>query len=224
MKKVIISISIIIMLLIMVIGIPFINLACKTNEIYNDFSSIYDNDKYEDAVMIENIDVVDQQVSCGYAVMEMFAKYIGSDLTEQSLFDEYGKVVTSTGKSFEKEMNKQFSNYHTTMYKYLRNTELIDKVYTSLSEGMPVPIEWAAKLDDEWTLHYSLVVGMDVKKDKVTILNPYNYVESITIEEFLMRTSFKAFDKMPALYSFGFAFGAFDKNTVFIVEPIIRDK
>ncbi len=39
-------------------------------------------------------------------------------------------------------MNKQFPEYTTTMHKYLSNTELIDKVYNSLSRGIPVPFEW----------------------------------------------------------------------------------
>ena len=49
-------------------------------------------------------------------------------------------------------MNKQFPEYTTTMYKYLTNTELIDKIYCSLSNGKPVPFEWAAQYEEEWTL------------------------------------------------------------------------
>ena len=41
-------------------------------------------------------------------------------------------------------MNTQFPEYTTTMHKYLSNTELIDKVYNSLSRGIPVPFEWGS--------------------------------------------------------------------------------
>jgi len=191
----------------------------KTKNIMNDYSSIYTNEKYEQAYYIDNIDVFKQNVSCGYAVIEMFAKWNGNnEITEKSLFDKYGKVVTSTGESFEKEMNKQFPEYKTSMYRYIKNSELIDKVYESLSKGVPVPFEWAAKLDGQWTLHYSLIIGIDIKNDKISILNPYGYEENISIKEFLDRTSFKSFENMPLFFKLAFAFDIFDKNTIFIAE------
>ena len=52
-------------------------------------------------------------------------------------------------------MNRWFPEFTTEIRKYLKNTELIDLVYNQLSEGIPVPIEWAARYGDEWTLHYS---------------------------------------------------------------------
>ena len=217
-KKVLIGLGIIIALLVIVILIAFVNVNNKTRNIRNDYSTIYTDSKYQQSLLISNANYIKQDVSCGYAVIEMFAKWNGNNnLTEKTLYDEYGKVVTSTGKSFEKEMNKQFPEYETTMYKYLSNTELVDKVYTSLSNGIPVPFEWAAKLDGVWTLHYSLIVGMDIPNDIVTILNPYGYEEKITVKELLDRTSYEAYENMPIFLKFGFAFGIFEKNTIFIV-------
>ena len=115
-------------------------------------------------------------------------------------------------------MNKQFPNYKTTMYKYLKSTELIDKVYDSLSNGIPVPFEWAAKYKDEWTLHYSLIIGIDISNDKITIANPYGYIEEVTIKEFINRTSFGSYENMPIFLKLGFGLGIFEKNTIFIVE------
>ena len=115
-------------------------------------------------------------------------------------------------------MNKQFPEYTTTMYKYLTNTELIDKIYCSLSNGKPVPFEWAAQYEEEWTLHYSLVIGIDIPNDRITVANPYGYVEELTLNDFLERTSFEAYEEMPFYFKLGFAFGIFEKNTLFIVE------
>ena len=217
-KKILIIIGVIFALLLAVIVVANIILFFKTNKINNDYSSIYKDSKYNESILIDNIDFIKQDVSCGYAVIEMFAKWNNNDITEKTLYDKYGKVVTSTGSAFEEEMNKQFPDYKTTMYKYLTNTELIDKVYNSLNNGIPVPFEWAAKYENEWTLHYSLIVGMDIPNDKVTILNPYGYKEEISVEELLDRTSFKSYKNMPLFLKFGFAFGIFEKNTIFIVE------
>ena len=210
---------IVVIVLLLVILSAFGLLKIKTNKILDDYFDIYKDEKYQQSYLIDDIDVIKQDVSCGYAVFELFARWNSNfDLTENSLYDEYGKVVTSTGKSFEKEMNKQFSDYTTTMYKYLKSSELIDKVYESLAKGVPVPFEWAAKYENTWTLHYSLIIGIDVASDKITISNPYGYLEEISIDEFISRTSFKAYEKMPVFLKFGFAFGIFEKNTIFIVE------
>ena len=213
--KYIIAILLVIVLLII---ISFVINNIKTNSIMDDYSSIYNNEKYSQSYYIDNIDVYEQKVSCGYAVIEMIAKWNNDDISEQSLFDKYGKVVTSTGKSFESEMNKLFPEYKTTMYKYLKNTELIDKVYNSLVNNIPVPFEWAAKYNDEWTLHYSLITGIDIKNDKIIINNPYGYKEEISIKEFLDRTSFNSYENMPLFFKLGFNFGLFEKNTIFIIE------
>ena len=218
-KKILIALLIIIAILLITILVAFIILKSKTNKISDDYSKIYTNEKYKEAILIDNVNVFEQDVSCGYAIIEMFAKWNdNSDITEQSLHDQHGKVVTSTGNAFEKEMNKQFPEYETTMYKYLKNTELIDKVYESLSNGIPVPVEWAAKYKDEWTLHYSLIIGMDIPNDKITIANPYGYIEEISLDEFINRTSFESYENMPIFLKLGFAFGIFEKNTIFIIE------
>ncbi|MDO4719378.1 MAG: C39 family peptidase [Peptostreptococcaceae bacterium] len=207
-------------ILIFIVGIAFTVLTVKTNRIKDDYSVAMDSEKYQTPVFVDGIEVINQDVSCGYAVIEMFSVWNGGKVTEEELYEKYGKVVTSTGKAFCDEFNRQFPEFQTTMYKYLTNSELIDKVYDCLADGVPVPFEWAAKHDDEWTLHYSLVVGMDIRNDRVVIANPYGYIETISLNEFVNRTSFNSFENMPLFYHFGFAFGIFEKNTVFIPKRV----
>ena len=192
-------------------------LQIRTNRMMDDYSSVYENEKYQTPVMIDGVNVIKQDVSCGYAVLEMFSSWSGHSVTEKSLYDQYGKVVTSTGNAFCREMNLQFPEYTTTICKYLKNTELIDAVYENLSNGIPVPFEWAALYGDDWTLHYSLIIGADIPADKITVANPYGYYEELTVAELLNRTSFEAYEKMPLFLSLGFAFGIFEKNTIFRV-------
>ena len=193
-------------------------LQIRTYTVLDDFSSVYENEKYQTPIMIDGVNVIRQDVSCGYAVIEMFSSWSGHSVTEKSLYDQYGKVVTSTGKAFCKEMNKQFPEYTTTMCRYLKNTELIDAIYENLSDGIPVPFEWASLYGNEWTLHYSLIIGADIPADRITVANPYGYYEELTVAELLNRTSFEAYEKMPLFLKLGFAFGIFEKNTVFRVQ------
>lgn len=190
----------------------------KTADILDDYSNVYTDEKYTEPLYIDNVELIKQDISCGYAVIEMFSNWAGGTITEESLFDEYGKVVTSTGKSFEKEMKKRFPEFKITMYPYLSNTEMIDKIYDTLKTGIPVPFEWAAKYNDIWTLHYSLITGIDVPNDKIAILNPYGYEEVLTLKELVDRTSFKAYETMPIYLKLAFAFGVFERNTIFVPE------
>ncbi len=217
-KRIIIVTVIVLAILAVIIAVSLIMLQTRSNEINTDFSGIYTNEKYTGPVYIDGVDVITQDVSCGYAVIEMFSSWCGKGITEESLYSEYGRVVTSTGQSFCDEMNKQFPEYKTSMHRYLKNTELIDLVYDSLSAGMPVPFEWAAQYEGEWTLHYSLIVGADIPGDKITVANPYGYVEELSVADFLSRTTYEAYNNMPLFLKLGFAFDIFEKNTVFIVN------
>ena len=217
-KRIIIITAAVLAVIIAVAAVSLILQRLRTNEINNDISGIFSDEKYSEPVYIDGIDVIKQDVSCGYAVIEMFSSWCGGGITEKTLYDQYGKVVTSTGQSFCDEMNKQFPQYRTTIHKYLKNTELIDLMYDSLSRGMPVPFEWAALYGKEWTLHYSLIIGADIPADRITVANPYGYIEELTVSDFLKRTTFEAYENMPLFLKFGFAFGIFEKNTIFTVS------
>ena len=218
MKKVIRIIIVLIALIFAVVAVLFIKLQIQTSRILTDYSTIYENEKYSTPVYVEGVEVITQDVSCGYACIEMFSAWNGGSLTEEDLYDEYGKVVPSTGDKFSEEMNKRFPEYTTTIHKYLENADLIDAAYDNLANGVPVPFEWAAKYGDVWTLHYSLLVGMDIPNNKIIVANPYGYVEDITVDEFLQRTSFEAYENMPFYFKLAFATGMFEKNTIFTVQ------
>lgn len=218
MKKVIHIILICIVFILLVLAGLLIKLKVQTVRILTDYSSIYKDNKYSEPVYVDGVDVITQDVSCGYACIEMFSHWNGGNFTEEDLYKEYGKVVTSTGDKFSEEMNNRFPEYTTTIHKYMTNSELIEAAYENLANEVPLPFEWAAKYGDEWTLHYSLLIGMDIPNDKVTVANPYGYIEEISIEEFLDRTSFEAFDNMPFYFKLAFAVGMFEKNTIFTVH------
>ena len=82
-------------------------------------------------------------------------------------------ISTSSSNGFLKEINASIPNKEFVMHSYLKNDELLKEIYNSLKNGNPVVIEWAAKYEEEWTLHFSVVSGLDIKNDKVTIYNPY---------------------------------------------------
>ena len=218
-KQLLVTASVVLAFIALIAG-SWVVLKVRTGEMLDDYSGVFSDEKYAEPVFVEGVDVIKQSYSCGYAAMEMFSSWSGDDVTEEELFEHYGRTVTATGDGFCNEMNKQFPEYKTTIHKYMKNSKLIDVAYDSLSAGYPVPIEWAAKNGEEWTLHYSLIVGMDIPGDKVTVANPYGYTEEISVDELIERTSFEAYEDMPWFLEMGFVVGMFEKNTIFTVEKV----
>ena len=206
--------------IVVVAVVALVRLSVRTKALQDDYSALLSDERYSNPVSVDGVEVITQDVSCGYAVIEMFSTWNGGNVTEESLYEEYGKVVTSTGKSFQDEMNKQFPEYETRIHKWQKNSELLSIIYDNLKEGVPVPFEWAALYGDEWTLHYSLVTAMDLRSDVIKVANPYGYYEELSVSDFLDRTSFEAYEDLPLFMRMAFAFGIFEKNTVFSVNNV----
>ena len=152
-----------------------------------------DDTNYSTRVEVEGLELVTQHVSCGYASIEMISSFYGNRVTEDELDARNGAVSTSSTGGFLEEINKCIHSKTFEEHTYLKNDELLKNIYDSLKNNNPVAIEWAAKYENEWTLHFSVVSGLDLSQDKVTVYNPYGYIENIGTEEFLSRTTFDAY-------------------------------
>ena len=200
--------------------------------INDNVNSMAHNVKYRKAAKISGVPVVSQKISCGYACIEMLSEYFGDEeaeiITEDILFEENGgRISTSTNGGFYNEIRKQFPDYKITRYKNIKNSELLEKIYDSVSDNMPVIFSYAAKTEseddgdeqDSWTLHYGIAVEVDLPKDRIKIINPYGYTEIYTVNEFLRATRFESYENMEFYLKLGFAVEIFTKNTVYIFEP-----
>ncbi len=218
-RKALIIIASSLVALLIAAAVPFIIFGARTSYINNKYSELKEDQEYTHKVEVENVELVTQHVSCGYATIEMMSDYYGKKVTEDELdAKNNGTVSTSSSLGFLNEINESIPDKNFIKKSYLKNDDFLKEIHVSLENDNPVAIEWAAKYEDEWTLHFSLVTALDIQNNVVTIYNPYGYIENITTEEFISRTSFKAYSDMPLFLNFGFAFGAFEKNTVFYAE------
>ncbi len=99
-KKLLTAALIVIGVLILTTAAALISLEVRTNAMLDDYSTVYDNEKYQKNVMADNVEVITQDISCGYAVIEMFSSWDGKSITEEALYSEYGRVVASTDSLF----------------------------------------------------------------------------------------------------------------------------
>ena len=217
-KIILISVSSAIITLGLVVAIPFTILGVKTANLKSDYSYLKEDSSYKEKAEIEDLELVKQHVSCGYASIEMISTFYGNPVTEDELDARNGAISTASTDGFLKEINKSIPSKKFVKRAYLKHDVLLKEVHDSLKKNNPVAIEWAAKYENEWTLHFSVVSGLDLQNDNVTVYNPYGYIENVTTEEFINRTTFTAYKNMPLFLNFGFAFGAFDKNTIFYAQ------
>ena len=199
----------------LVVAIPFIIMGVKTNNLNKDYNYLKEDVTYSQKVEITGLELVTQHVSCGYATIEMLSTYYGNRVSEDDLdAKNNGGVSTSSTDGFYKEINASIDRWFVKKT-YLDSAFFLKEIHGALSKNNPVAIEWAAKYEGEWTLHFSVVSGLDIGGDNVTIYNPYGYIENIGVSEFLSRTTFQAYNNIPLFLNFGFVFGAFHKKALF---------
>lgn len=216
-KKIILGFSVgVSAALILAVLIPFMILGIRTASIKNSYTYLKDDPVYSKKQEVTGVELAKQKISCGYATIEMMSSFYENKVTEKELSDKNkGSITTQTSDGFLKELRKTIPEQKFVKHSYLNNDVLLKEIVIALSDNRPVALEWAAKYENEWTLHFSLISAIDIKNDNITIYNPYGYIESITINEFISRTTFESYKNMPLFLNFGFAFGAFEKNTIF---------
>ena len=219
-KKIILGISIgVSAALVLAVLIPFMILGIRTASIKKSYAYLKDDPVYSEKKEVTGIELVKQEISCGYATIEMMSAFYGSKVSEKELSDKNnGAITTQTSDGFLNELKKTIPEQKFVKHSYLNNDILLKEIVIALSDNRPVALEWAAKYENEWTLHFSVVSAIDLGNDKVTIYNPYGYIENIEVKEFVDCTSFKAYKGMPLFYNYAFAFGMFDKNTIFYAK------
>lgn len=217
-KIIIITISAVVASIALATAIPFTILGIRTTSMNSDYEYLINDPDYYERVSV-GFSLKKQDVSCGYATIEMLSEYYGEKVTEIELAKRNGGAITTqSSNGFLKEVNKTITTQTFIKRSYLKNDELLKEIYASLKKENPVAIEWAAEYEGEWTLHFSVVTAIDFPCDDVTIYNPYGYTEDLSLKEFIDRTSFKAYENMPLFLAFGFAYGAFEKNTIFYAK------
>ena len=139
------------------------------------------------------------------------------------LFRESGiEIAEADMKKIHGELKKQFPGYEVDLRKNLKNSELIDAVYMSLSDGMPVLCLIASPDDTSdppaWRVACGLVVEMDIFGDKIAVSELGGSAETYSVRNFLKATRFECYENMGLFLKLQFALEIFSKNTVFILE------
>ena len=163
------------------------------------------------AAMIIKQNMVDISINDSISLLTDDVKYKNPVRIKNENVPEINKM---TSGGFYSEIKNQFPDYKITRYKNIKNSELIDKIYNSLSDNMTVICPYAT----EWYMNYCAIAELDVPGDRIIVNNPGGHTETYTIADFLKATRFENYEDMEFQLKLGFAAELFTKNTVYILE------
>ena len=162
---------------------------------------------------------VEEETSAGYASVETLARFFGlEELPEPERGREHW-----TNREFQDELRRVFPDYYVTRRSNLSNTELVDVIFTSLEAGNPVIIFHAAESRNQdgdggaLEKRYSVVIGVDLPNDRITLGSPQGTFARYTLDEFIRSSRFDNY-ATSFFQRLLFAFRIYSKNTVFIVD------
>ena len=176
------------------------------------------------ATLIIKQNMTDIMINDNISQITQMVKYKTPVEAGDGLFLEDGnKTMTpSTTNGLFGELKKQFPAYEVTLRKNLTNSELIDAIYMSLSDNMPVLCLMAAYGEEDpeasaWSAYLGTVAEMDVFGDKITLKDPGGRENTYSVREFLRAARFDS-PNTDLFLKLKFALEMFTKNTVFIFE------
>ena len=169
------------------------------------------------AIMIIKQNMADISMNDGIGFMIKDEKYKNPVKTEIKNIPEINtnkKNIALTSGSLYNEIKNQFPEYKIIYYKNIKNSELIDKIYDSLSDNIPAVCLYCVNNE----INYCVITGIDIPENKITAVNPSGYIETHTVQDFLNATRFENYKNMDFYLKLGFAVEIFAKNTVYIIE------
>ena len=134
--------------LVLAFLIPFMILGIRTASIKKSYAYLKEDPIYSQKQEVTGVELVKQEISCGYATIEMMSTYYGSKISEKELSDKNkGAISTSSSDGFLKELRKSIPEQKFAKYSYLNNDVLLKEICIALSDNRPVALEWAAKYE-----------------------------------------------------------------------------
>lgn len=192
-----------------------------TDAISNDNASILLNkDKYKNSVWMRKLHTEAEEIHKGYASIELIANYFGEEIP----VPENPEKDNRTNSEFRAELKRVFPQYKIKEYSNLENSKLISTIYDSLAAGNIVILFHSVKKPEkdaqnatEWEMRYTVVIGMDLLKDRITLNDPYGYTLNYSLESLITSARFENYD-MEFYESLAFAFKLYSKNKIYVIN------
>ena len=203
----------------------FVVLRART-DIYSDTSVISDVlDRLQPrAIMLDSITIIVQpdDSSCGITAVAIVSNYYNhADLDATALIERYNTRGSSHDDMIE-SLQGEIPGCAITLRKDVTDSEMLQEIHASLSSSNPVLICFGSLNpynEPRYDFHASVVYGIDLDSETITIANTYGFSEEISLVDFLNRMSYTEIRKYPLFQQFVLVLTNMqNRNAYFIVD------
>ena len=90
-----------------------------------------------------DVPLIKQDISCGYAIIEMMSDYYGNKVTEKELYEKNNNgISTSTTNGFVKEINDTIKGKNYNSLSYAKNDELLLAINLAIDVLLSISIKF----------------------------------------------------------------------------------
>lgn len=155
--------------------------------------------------------------SCGVTTISVVDAFIQQkDITPQALITKYSLPGGMTPDQFTDIFSKELTNYAFSYKTNLSDVDLLLGIHSQLKKGIPVPIVFGAANPFNkpyYDFHASVVTGLNLDTNEVTILNVYGFEEKLSLQDFLNRMAFRPTKDYPFIQKFVIKLGLNGTNS-----------
>ncbi len=175
-------------------------------------------------VSVEGVKLLTQPdgFTCGETTICVTASFCGQkEITPQELITQYQTKGSMNPARFVEILSQELPGYTVTYRHNLNDAELLQGIHDQLQQGIPVPVFFGAPNPFNkpyYDFHASVVTGLDLAGQQVTIANVYGYEEKISLTDFINRMSYRGTGNYPFVQKAVLKLGMMDKNTYIMME------
>jgi hypothetical protein len=203
--------------IIMLMSFAPVDVYTNTAEIHNTINGLQSR-----IIELDNIFVLKQpnSTSCGITTIAIASNYFNN--TNYSVNDYVEKYTTgsSSGGDMKDWLQREMPERSILYKENVTAEEMIRDIHASLDNKNPVVIMFGAvNIYNEpyYDFHASLVYGINLDDETITIANAYGYIEEISLVDFLNRMSYTETSKYPFMQKISIRFFQ-SKNAYFLIS------
>ena len=173
---------------------------------------------------INNISIKTQPdaYTCGITAVTVISNYYNSTNYEvDDLAKKYNASNGVTVNDMKKWLQGELPGKNIVYETNGTNEDMIRNIHTSLHNNSPVVIFFGSPNPYNkpyYDFHGSVVYGINLDNETITIANSYGYREETPLADFLNRMLYTEIDKYPPVQQFQLKRNRMDRNAYFLIK------
>lgn len=175
-------------------------------------------------IKLEDFPIRRQQTpyTCGYATIGMISSFLGKQIEEEEiplgfLFKMMKGLLPS---QFIRTFERCLPDYSIELRTAPKEI-IVETIFQQLKDGIPGPIIYSTVNDFDkpnLVMHYAIVIGIDERKAKVVLANPFGYEEILELEDFLEKMAYRNYTEKPFAIRLALLLGTLKRNSLFVIK------